>query len=243
MAVVMSAAPLPAQAPFFLPDGTAIKLRLNRNLSSADAKIGETVDFEVLDEIMVNGTVIITRGSTALGTVTEAVPKRSMGRAGKLNVTIDSVRLVSGEKIPLRGVKEMSGGGKSGTMAGAMVATSIVFFPAAPLFLFMKGKDITIPRGHEVTVFTNGDARLDRAKFMPSGPPPAQVASAPPVEGEKALSNEDVVALKQAGFGDDALLARIRASRGRYRLDTEDLLRLKKAGVSDTVIAAMIGAR
>jgi hypothetical protein len=108
----------------------------------------------------------------------------------------------------------------------------------------MKGKDITIPRGHEVTVFTNCDARLDPVKFAPSGPPPAQVAAAPPVQGgEKVLSNEDVLALRRAGFGDDVLLARIRASRGRYRLETDELLQLKKAGVSDAVIAAMIGAK
>jgi hypothetical protein len=35
-------------------------------------------------------------------------------------------------------------------MTGAIVATAIVFFPAAPLFLFMHGKDIKrrpIPKG------------------------------------------------------------------------------------------------
>jgi hypothetical protein len=78
---LLGGAMLEAQAPFMLPDGTPIKLRLNRNLSSADARAGDTVDLEVLDEVMVNGTVVITRGSTALGTVTDAVPKRSMARA------------------------------------------------------------------------------------------------------------------------------------------------------------------
>ena len=33
---------------FTLQDGTAIKLRMNRNVSSADATVGESVDFEVL---------------------------------------------------------------------------------------------------------------------------------------------------------------------------------------------------
>lgn len=34
-----------------LQDGTPVRLRLSRNLSSADAKEGETVDFEVLEEV------------------------------------------------------------------------------------------------------------------------------------------------------------------------------------------------
>src|SRR5215470_14593622 len=51
-------------------------------------------------------------------------------------------------------------------MTGAIVATSIVFFPAAPLFLFMHGKDITIPKGTEITAYVNGDIKLDPAKFI-----------------------------------------------------------------------------
>jgi activator of HSP90 ATPase len=53
-------------------------------------------------------------------------------------------------------------------MVGGMVATSLVFFPAAPFFLFMHGKDITIPKGTEVTAYINGDMKLDIAKFQPS---------------------------------------------------------------------------
>src|SRR5208282_6327388 len=51
-----------------------------------------------------------------------------------------------------------------------MVATSIVFFPAAPLFLLMHGKDITIPKGTEITAYVNGDMKLDIARFQPSAP-------------------------------------------------------------------------
>lgn len=50
-------------------------------------------------------------------------------------------------------------------MTGGIVATSIVFFPAAPFFLFMHGKDITLPKGTEVTTYINGDMNLDPAKF------------------------------------------------------------------------------
>ena len=45
------------------------------------------------------------------------------------------------------------------------MATSIVFFPAAPLFLFIHGKDIPLPQGTEVTAFVEGDMHLDMSKF------------------------------------------------------------------------------
>jgi diacylglycerol kinase family enzyme len=53
-----------------------------------------------------------------------------------------------------------------------------VFFPAAPFFLFMHGKDITIPKGTEITAYINGDMRLDLAKFQPATQ--AAVATVPP---------------------------------------------------------------
>src|SRR5262245_21593858 len=100
---VETPAPAPTQTlkpalEFGLQDGTPVRMRIARNLSSADAKIGETVDFEVLDDVKFGETVIIPRGGIAWATVTEAQPKRRMGRAGKLNVNIDNVRILTGEK-------------------------------------------------------------------------------------------------------------------------------------------------
>jgi len=151
---------------FVLEDGTPVKLRINRTISSADAHLGDTVDFEVLDEVNVNGTVVVPKGGLAFATVTEAQGKRRMARGGKLDINIDYVKLVSGEKAALRAVKDLKGGGHTGAMVGGMVATSLVFFPAAPFFLFMHGKDITIPKGTEVTAYANGDMKLELAKFQ-----------------------------------------------------------------------------
>ncbi len=183
--------PLKQPLAFGLEDGTPIRLRLTRNLSSADAKTGDRVDFEVLEDVKVKELIVIPRGGIAWATVTEAQHKRRMARGGKLNVNIDDVRLADGEKAPLRAVKEAKGGGHTGAMTGAIVGTAIVFFPAAPLFLFMHGKDITIPKGTEITAYINGDIPLDLAKF-PTQAPSKQEASAAP-------SQPPVVAPPQSG--------------------------------------------
>jgi len=162
-------APVTSSAPTgpTLEDGTPVKLRIGRTVSSADAHVGETVDFEVLDEVRLTNLLIIPKGGVAWATVTEAQSKRRMARGGKLDMNIDSVRLVDGEKVALRAVKEVKGGGHTGAMTGAMVGTAIVFFPAAPLFLFMHGKDITIPKGTEITAYVNGNFPIDPTKFQP----------------------------------------------------------------------------
>jgi PEGA domain len=169
--------PNPA-SPNTLLDGTAIKLRLAENLSSATAKTGQSVSFEVTEDVLVQGVVVLPKGAQALATVTEANTKKSMGRGGKLNVNVDSARLIDGEKVQLRAVQDNKGGGHVGAMTGAMVATAIVFFPAAPLFLFIHGKDITIPKGTEVTAFVEGDTKLDMAKFAPVAAGSTVVAAA-----------------------------------------------------------------
>src|SRR5712692_2465476 len=161
------ATPAPPRPPleFGLSEDTPVKIKLTRTMSSKDAKVDEKVDFEVLEDIKVRDVVVVQHGAMAIGTVTEAQPKRRMGRAGKLNINIDYVQLVDGEKVPLRAVKGGSGGTHTGAMTGAIVATSILFFPAAQFFLFMHGKDITIPKGTEVSAYVAADTPLDPAKF------------------------------------------------------------------------------
>lgn len=176
-------APSTPPAPHTLLDGTPVKLRLSQSISSADAKVGQEVPFEVVEEVKVDDVVVLPKGATAIANVTEAEHKKSMGRAGKLNVAISYARLGDNEKVALRAVKEAKGGGHVGAMTGAIVATSIVFFPAAPLFLFIHGKDITIPQGTEITAFVDGDLHLDMAKF---GGAPVTVATTTPATVNQA---------------------------------------------------------
>jgi hypothetical protein len=180
---------------FVLEDGTAVILRLGRNLSSADAHAGDRVDFEVAEEVSVNRIVVILKDSPASGTVITAHKKRRMGRAGKLDVSIDGVQLADGERATLRAVKESQGGSHTGIMAGGMVATSLIVWPVAPVFLLMHGKDVTIPKGTEVTAYISGGVKLDLAKFQPAPLVPA----APPVPATQQVSPASPAATPNAG--------------------------------------------
>ncbi len=98
----MSPAPTRPPLAFGLAEDTPVRLKLTRTMSSSDAKVDDKVDFEVLEDIKIGDVIVIQHGGMAIATVTEAQPKRRMGRAGKLNMNIDYVQLVSGEKAPLR---------------------------------------------------------------------------------------------------------------------------------------------
>jgi len=174
--VTPQASPSSPPPPNTLLDGTPVKLRISETISSADAKVGQEVPFEVVEDVKVDQVVVLPKGATAIATVTAADHKKSMGRGGKLDISISYARLTDNEKVALRATQQNKGGGHIGVMTGAMVATSIVFFPAAPLFLFIHGKDTTIPQGNEIMAFVEGDMHLNMANFAA---PPALAAPAP----------------------------------------------------------------
>lgn len=165
-----------AQAPltFVLKDGTPVKLRLGRTISSADAHAGDRVDFEALEAVTVNDRVVIPKGSAAWGTVTQARRRSRPFRGGRLDVNIDLVTLANGQTAPLRAVSNYKGEGRGEALAGTMVMTGVVFFPALPLFLFTPGKNIDIPKGTEITAYINGDVPLDPNKFITKPAPEMQ---------------------------------------------------------------------
>ena len=95
------------------PDNT---IRITVNLVQVDAVVTdskgkqvtdlEAKDFEILQDISVNGTLVIPKGGLAFATVTEAQAKRRMARGGKLDINIDYVKLLDSEHAALRAVKD-----------------------------------------------------------------------------------------------------------------------------------------
>ena len=150
-----------------LEDGTPIRLRLQWDVSSAGAKTGDNIDFEVSEEVKVGGVVVIPRGNPAIGTVTAARSARRMARGGKLNIEIDYVKLADGEKATLREVEETNGEGHVGVMVGAMI------LGGSPIPLLEEGEDSMIERGTEITAYVNGTMQLESAKFKTTPVPPA----------------------------------------------------------------------
>lgn len=147
-----------AAAEVTIPDGTKLRVRLDQSISSATAEEGQSVELSVTEAVKVNGQVVIADGARVTGTVTEAQEKRHMGRAGKLDFSIDRVRTVDGEWVPLRYTVTKKNGESHAVRTGVITAgAAVLFWPAAPAFLLMKGKDITLNKGMVFDTFTDQD--------------------------------------------------------------------------------------
>jgi PEGA domain len=174
----------PVPANFALEDGTPVRLRANHAVSPSQLKAGDALDFEVMEDVRVNGVVVIPSGGIAWASITEAQTESPDTKAHKLDIHIDSVRLADGGKAPLRAIKKVKHAEGSTT---AIDPTSLVFVHSAPFSSFAHGKQIS--RGAEVTAYINGDIPLEFAKFQKQEPAPDMGADAPQDPGVMISSN------------------------------------------------------
>lgn len=216
-----------------LQDGTPVRLRLNSSISSATAHVNETVDFEVTEPVINQSYVVIPKGAVALGRVTKAEGKRRFGRAGALEISIDSVRLAGGQTIPLRATHERG----EGDMSGARVAATIA---ASPVLVWVKGKDVNFEKGTETTAYVNGDAPLDESASSADSRPAFDPSADRRIAPGAALTNADIVRMEKAGLSEEIILGTISRSQASFDVDAPDLISLKESGVSDKVINAMV---
>jgi hypothetical protein len=134
-----------------IPDGTPVKLLLARDISSDSAAIGDHVGFEAAENVVVNDTVVaIRKGTLAWGTVTQSIAGTSAGRAGKIAVSLDFIRLSDGSTARLRGSQA----------ATATVTASRVASVERKVGAFVLGAEHAnnsmIPKGSVITAFVDG---------------------------------------------------------------------------------------
>jgi hypothetical protein len=169
---ILSAALMAQSAPstIKIQDATAVHLSLTESLSSATNKVDDPVTFEVTEDVTVGDVIAIPKGSTAAGHVVDVEPRRRLGRAGKLDFAIDNVKAPDGSNVRLRASSIRKGEDKTGAVIVGTVLLS-------PLFLLMRGKDVTIEKGTALTVYVDGDREISLSAPLA---PPATAASVSP---------------------------------------------------------------
>jgi hypothetical protein len=139
-----------------VPEGTKVRIRLEQTVSSGTAENGATLEFAATQAVEIGGAVVIAEGARATGTVTQAVERRRMGRSGKFDFSIDRVMATDGKWISLRyAPNKARGEGRGISTAVVTAGIGLVFWPAAPVGLLIKGKDVTVNKGTVFEVFSD----------------------------------------------------------------------------------------
>ena len=146
----------PVNPPFVLLKGTQVRLKVLKTLTSATAHTSDAMEFAVIEDVLVDGVVVIPKGAKAAGVVDSVETKKRFGRGGSLAFHIASVRLADNELAPLHCFQEVSG--SSNTSAEAVLALA-------------SGKDAAIVEDAELSALVDTDVQLKREAFAaPTAP-------------------------------------------------------------------------
>jgi hypothetical protein len=127
-------------------EGTVVRVRLIEALDSRTASVGDIVNLEVADPIIVDGVTLVETGARVTGKVIESVKNKNLGRKGKLDFSIDFAKSRDGQNVPLS--SNVKQGGKD-AVVGVIAAAAII----NPLALFIKGKAATVDKGTEFSCY------------------------------------------------------------------------------------------
>jgi hypothetical protein len=140
------------QEEIILVEGTPINVITAQEVTSKEAKPNDPVNFTVNEDVVVNGQVIVRKGTPAVGSVINAEKGGYMGKSGKLAVQVESTTTVDGQPLKLRAAKGREGDDKTNsTMVLSMIS---------PFFLFKKGGEAKITTGMPVTVYVAEEKRF-----------------------------------------------------------------------------------
>ncbi len=100
----------PAPQPLVVPEGTLLSLALTEDVSTKNAKVGDTIRATVVSDVRVNGKVAIAAGTTVAGQVTDVVSGSSkIGGVPRLGMSFDRLELPGNRDVPISGVITQKG--------------------------------------------------------------------------------------------------------------------------------------
>ncbi len=103
--VLLAAVPL-FGAQVRVREGTLVTLKLHNDLTTENVVQGDRIDFEVADNALVDGHVVIAKGALATGTVIRVKGGKKKAREGSVTFRLTSVRAVDNQEIPIRSIPQ-----------------------------------------------------------------------------------------------------------------------------------------
>lgn len=139
-----------------------LKIKLLTPLSTRTSRPGDVIAFQVVDDIYVDGSLIIAKGAQGLGTVNKVEESKNFGRDARLQLSFDTVDAIDGSLIhTILGEKAKNENKSLATAAGASVAGMVILGPLGIVGgAFIHGKNIDIPAGTEVYIQVRDQATV-----------------------------------------------------------------------------------
>lgn len=129
----------------YIPKKTMLNVELIEPANSKTHKKNQQVEFQTTENLIINGVVVIPKGTIGMGYVYEVQKAGGFGRKGVLRIAGKEIKTLNNVSVPLR--KGLEGKGK--TDGGAVAVAAAVSLVGG---LFMKGSNINYPAGTDFQV-------------------------------------------------------------------------------------------
>lgn len=129
----------------YIPKKTMLNVELIEPANSKTHKKNQQVEFKTTENLIINGVVVISKGTIGMGYVYEVQKAGGFGRKGVLRIAGKEIKTLNNVSVPLR--KGLEGKGK--TDGGAVAVAAAVSLVGG---LFMKGSNINYPAGTDFQV-------------------------------------------------------------------------------------------
>jgi hypothetical protein len=133
-----------------LPDGTPVELRTTKRLSTAHAKVGDAVEFEVVHDVKVGDLVVVPRLALASGVVAQVKPRRRPMRNAELRVDVRTTKSITGSEVAIRGTR---------VILGNVKLDPVILWPVVPFVIL--GDEAFVSKGAKFSAYVSGDASFD----------------------------------------------------------------------------------
>ncbi len=139
-----------------------LKIKLVTPLSTSSNHQGDSVLFEAVDDIYVDGHLVIPKGSQGQGLVNKVKGAKNFGRNAELEVSFDTIETIDGTRInTLLGDKSKEENKSLVTAAGASLAGMVILGPVGIVGgAFVHGKEVNIPAGVEMYIQIKEDTNV-----------------------------------------------------------------------------------
>ena len=132
-----------AQKRVTIKAGTIVPLQAVNQVKAADVTEGQTVDFQVVQDVNIDGVCAIPRGTLVKGKVAEARKSTVAGTKGRLIININSMNLPDGEPVFFSNTDVRVYGKNKTPLA---IVTACFVWPC----IFIPGTKAVMPAGYEV---------------------------------------------------------------------------------------------
>lgn len=132
--------------------GTMFAVRILDRISSSNSQAGDVFRIEVVEDVVVDGAVVIPVGSVGQGRVTSAQKAGMGGRSGDVAIRFDFVRTFDDVRVAVEWEE-------SAKRQDQDITFGEYFFWGTLAFL-KKGEDIAIPQNSQFYVLTRGPVKV-----------------------------------------------------------------------------------